>query len=105
MPGRRRLDVLTVSECCLIKLLPYILFEKCINILALEMASPGNRHCANCIIGTFSFRLEFYAVVMLLTFILIIISIPSPRQSFIPGLKHSFSANPSHRSLPFLLQD
>ena len=36
MPGRRRLDVLTVSECCLIKLLPYILFEKCINILALE---------------------------------------------------------------------
>jgi len=27
----------------LIKLLPYILFEKCINILALEIASPGNR--------------------------------------------------------------
>ena len=26
-------------------------------------------------------------------------------QSFIPGLKPSFSANPSHRSLPFLLQD
>ena len=25
--------------------------------------------------------------------------------SFIPGLKPSFSANPSHRSLPFLLQD
>jgi len=24
--------------------------------------------------------------------------------SFIPGLKHSFSTNPSHRSLPFLLQ-
>jgi len=23
--------------------------------------------------------------------------------SFIPGLKHSFSTNPSHRSLPFLL--
>jgi len=33
----------------LIKLLPYILFEKYINILALEMASPGNRHCASCI--------------------------------------------------------
>ena len=33
---------LTVSECCLINLLPYILFEKivkCIPILALEMAS------------------------------------------------------------------
>ena len=34
---------------CLIKLLPYISFEKYINILALEMASPGNQHCANCI--------------------------------------------------------
>jgi len=32
-------------------------------------------------------------------------SIPSPPRSFIPGLKRSFSANPSHRSLPFLLQD
>jgi len=28
----------------LIKLLPYILFEKYIYILALEMASPGNQH-------------------------------------------------------------
>ena len=28
---------ITVSECCLIKLLPYILFEKCVHILALEM--------------------------------------------------------------------
>jgi len=37
---------------------------------------------------------------MLLTFILIIISIPSPSQSFIPHLKPSFSANPSHHSLP-----
>jgi len=31
----------------LIKLLPYILFEKYIYILALEMASPGNQHCAS----------------------------------------------------------
>ena len=31
------------------KLLPCILFEKYINILALQMASPGNRHRANCI--------------------------------------------------------
>ena len=36
------------------KLLPYILFEKYIYILALEIASPGNRHCANCN-GTLSF--------------------------------------------------
>ena len=39
---------------------------------------------------------------MLLTFMLIFISIPSPPHSFIPA---SFSANSSHRSLPFLLQD
>jgi len=29
------------------KLLPYILFENYINILASEMASPGNRHCTS----------------------------------------------------------
>ena len=45
---------MTVSEWCLIKLLPYILFEKYIYILLLEMASLGNQHCANCI-GTLSF--------------------------------------------------
>ena len=40
----------------MIKLLPYILFYKYIYIfiLALEMASPGNQHCASCI-GTLSF--------------------------------------------------
>ena len=39
------------------KLLPYILFEKIyINILALVMASPGNRQCASCI-GALSFRI------------------------------------------------
>ena len=36
-------------ECCLIKLLPCILFEKYTYILALELASPGNQHCASCI--------------------------------------------------------
>ena len=36
---------------------------------------------------------------------LIIISIPSPPHSFIPGLKPSFSANPFYRSLFFLLQE
>jgi len=51
----RGLDTgLTVSECCLAKLLPYILFEKYIYILALEMARPGNQHCASCV-GTLSF--------------------------------------------------
>ena len=45
--------------------------------------------------------IEFYMVVMLLTFILITISIPSPPHSFIPDLKPSFSANPSHCSLSF----
>ena len=39
------------------------------------------------------------------SFVLIIISILSPFHSFIPVLKPSFSANPSHRSLSFLLQD
>jgi len=38
----------------LIKLLPYILLEEYIYILALEMASSGNRHCTNCI-GALSF--------------------------------------------------
>jgi len=36
------------------KILSYILFEKYIYILALEMTSTGNQHCANCI-GTLSF--------------------------------------------------
>ena len=29
--------------------MPYILFERYSNIFALELASPGNRHCGNCI--------------------------------------------------------
>ena len=33
---------------------PYVLLKKCIDILAVEMANPGNRHCANCI-GALSF--------------------------------------------------
>jgi len=37
-------------------LLLHILFEKYIYILALEMASPENQHCANCI-GTLSFAI------------------------------------------------
>ena len=41
----------------MIKLLPYILCEKYIYILALEMTSPGNRHCANCI-GTLYFPIS-----------------------------------------------
>ena len=33
----------------------YILFEKYVYILAVEMASPGNQRCANCI-GALSFH-------------------------------------------------
>jgi len=49
---------------------------------------------------------ESYTVVMLLIIILVIISFPSPIHSFIPGLKPSFSANPSPTAaFLFLLQD
>ena len=44
---------------------------------------------------------ESYTVVVLLTFILIIIGIPSPTHSFTLGLNPSFSANPPYRSLSF----
>ena len=44
---------MTVFECSLIKMLPFILFDKYIYISALEMASPRNQHCVNCI-GTLS---------------------------------------------------
>jgi len=43
----------------MIKLLPYILNEKHVYILALEMASQGNQHCASCI-GTLSFPTAVY---------------------------------------------
>jgi len=46
------------------KLLPYILFERYIYILALEMASPGNQHRANCI-GTLSFHRHTMAALVL----------------------------------------
>ena len=48
-------QTITVYECCL------IIFLIIIYILALEMASPGNRHCANGI-GTLSFPIT-HAVV------------------------------------------
>jgi len=48
-------QTLAGSECCLTKLFRYILFEKYINISALEMASPWIEHCASCI-GALSFR-------------------------------------------------
>jgi len=41
----------------LMKLLTYIVFEKYIFILALEMASSGNQRCANCT-GTLSFPID-----------------------------------------------
>jgi len=36
-------------ERCLIKLLPYVSFQKFIYILALKMGSPRNQHHASCI--------------------------------------------------------
>ena len=46
---------MTVFVCCLVRLFPYILFKKnYVYILALEMPSPGNQHCASCF-GTISF--------------------------------------------------
>ena len=36
-----RCQTITVSECCLTELLPYILFEKYINILSLEIPAQG----------------------------------------------------------------
>ena len=54
-------QTITGSEYCMIKLLPYVLFEKLIYILALEMASPGNQHCANSI-GTLSFPVADWKV-------------------------------------------
>jgi len=63
------ISTVTVSQCCLIKLLPYILSEKDVYILASEMVSTGNRHCANCI-GTLSFpmlRQWYWSVVITAT--------------------------------------
>ena len=50
-----------VSECCLIKLIPYILLEKYINTSAPEMAIPGNGHCANCIGALFFAQIRIVA--------------------------------------------
>ena len=50
-------QTIIVSECHLIKSLPYFLSEKYFYILASEMASPGNQHCASCI-GTLLFPIE-----------------------------------------------
>jgi len=49
----------------LTELLSHILFQKYIYILALEMASPWNQHCASCI-GTLSFRVKSDATFILL---------------------------------------
>jgi len=71
-----------------------------------------SRSGPHCLLTSWPFSLSFrvlsivyHTAAMLLTFILIIISIPPPRHSFIPGLNLPFSANSSHCSLPFLLQD
>jgi len=53
-------QTITFSECYLIKLLLYILLDKYINILALEMASPGNQQCSNCIGALSSVSAQYY---------------------------------------------
>jgi len=62
---------ITVSSCCLIKLLPYVLSEKYTSILALEMASPGNQNCANCI-GTLSFPRWQYTTTYVELFLMLV---------------------------------
>jgi len=52
------LQTIILYECSLIKLLPYILFEKYIYILELKMACPGNQHCANCVGSSVLFFLK-----------------------------------------------
>ena len=44
---------------------------------------------------------ESYTVIICQQSYLLLFGIPSPTHSFIPGLKPSFSANPSHRSPSF----
>jgi len=66
-----------------------ILIGSAVLYIATIAAAPGTIH-----------RIRQFAPICI-----IIISIPSPIHSFILGLKPSFSANPSHSSLPFLLQD
>jgi len=52
-------------------------------------------------VSTSSSYMLQYCTFMPLTVVLIILSFPSPTLSFIPDLKPSFSANPSHYSLSF----
>jgi len=73
-------QTVTESECCLTKLLSYILFEKYIYISAVEMTGPENQHCANCI-GTFTFPVTRKCAV-------------------VPTCRHL--SNPGHDSSPYL---
>jgi len=58
----------------------------------------GVEHCST---FTDHLTLESYTVFICQQSYLLLSGIPSPTQSFIPGLKPSFSANPSHRSPSF----
>ena len=58
MSAFERVKIASRIVSYLVKLLPYTIFDKYIyNYLALEMASPGNQHRANCI-GTLSFLMK-----------------------------------------------
>jgi len=56
------ISILVISNHNCFRVL-YISFEKYTYILALEMASPWNQHCANCI-GKLSFRIAKVAVLI-----------------------------------------
>jgi len=126
------IQTITVSECCLIKLLPYILLEKYRNILALEIARTEyilayitriyNQHCAN-YIGTLLFPIDskscsrcwwqlcraFNCRILydhyLPTVILIIIGIPSPTLFHCRLKSFLFCKSSLPQPFLFLLQD
>ena len=93
-----------LSRCC--RLIVLQLDRSYIAHPGHESRNPGNRAALNpeisrraAIDRQFDCRILYGRY--LPTVILIIIGIPSPTHSFIPGLKPSFSANPSLRSLSF----
>ena len=66
-------------------------------------ALPLHRPCSACYAGSVNNEKQYWlhAVDKSNSSYLRVFGIPSPTHSFIPGLKPSFSVNPSHRSLSF----
>ena len=79
-----------------------------ISIQTTGLAFGGSGLCSYHVRGVDGICAEHLPVVSYVVFIcqqsyLLLFGIPSPTHSFIPGLKPSFSANPSHCSPSFLL--